>query len=72
MIRYNSSSFTKIPGYYQISGVIDSNEGTLLSNNIPVSACPNDYDNDGVNDNIDVDNDNDGLWIVLNPKEIRI
>ena len=32
-----------------------------MSNNIPVSACPEDYDNDGVNDNIDVDNDNDGL-----------
>ena len=26
-----------------------------------MSACPEDYDNDGVNDNIDVDNDNDGL-----------
>ena len=58
----NSNSFTPTePGYYQISGLIDGCEGSLLSNNIPVSACPEDYDNDGVNDNIDVDNDNDGL-----------
>ncbi len=58
----NSNSFTpNTPGYYQISGIIDNCDGTLLSNNIPVSACPNDYDGDGVNDNIDVDNDNDGL-----------
>ena len=58
----NSNNFTPTePGYYQISGLIDGCEGSLLSNNIPVSACPEDYDNDGVNDNIDVDNDNDGL-----------
>ena len=58
----NSNSFTPTePGYYQISGLIEGCEGSLLSNNIPVSACPEDYDNDGVNDNIDVDNDNDGL-----------
>ena len=36
------------PGYYQISGFLDGCEGTLLSNNIPVSACPEDYDNDGI------------------------
>ena len=58
----NSNSYTPdTPGYYQISGVIDNCDGSLLSNNIPVSACPNDYDGDGVNDNIDIDNDNDGL-----------
>ena len=58
----NSNSYTPTePGYYQISGLIEGCEGSLLSNNIPVSACPEDYDNDGVNDNIDVDNDNDGL-----------
>ncbi len=49
------------PGYYQISGFIDGCDGSLLSNNIPVSDCPNDYDGDGVNDNIDIDNDNDGI-----------
>ena len=58
----NSNSYTPSePGYYQISGLIEGCEGSLLSNNIPVSACPEDYDNDGINDNIDIDNDNDGL-----------
>ncbi|NDB78876.1 gliding motility protein, partial [archaeon] len=58
----NSNSYTPTePGYYQISGLIEGCEGVLLSNNIPVSACPEDYDSDGVNDNIDIDNDNDGL-----------
>ena len=32
-----------------------------LSDNIPVSACPPDTDFDGVNDNIDIDIDNDGI-----------
>mgnify|MGYP005722107601 FL=1 len=58
----NSNSYTPtVPGYYQISGLIEGCEGSLLSNNIPVSACPEDYDGDGINDNIDIDNDNDGL-----------
>ena len=36
-------------------------DGILLSDNIPVSACPPDTDFDGVNDNIDIDIDNDGI-----------
>ncbi|MCH1547203.1 MAG: IgGFc-binding protein, partial [Flavobacteriaceae bacterium] len=49
------------PGYYQISGAVDDCEGILLSDDIPVSACPPDTDFDGVNDNIDIDIDNDGI-----------
>jgi gliding motility-associated-like protein len=56
------NSFTPTePGYYQISGAVDDCEGILLSDNIPVSACPPDTDLDGVNDNIDIDIDNDGI-----------
>ena len=56
------NSFTPTePGYYQISGAVDDCEGILLSDDIPVSACPPDTDSDGVNDNIDIDIDNDGI-----------
>ena len=72
----NQNNYTPTQaGYYQISGFLDGCEGTLLSNNIPVSACPEDYDNDGVNDNIDIDNDNDGLldcFESLGNKEINL
>ena len=47
------------PGFYQLEGVITDCQ-TVLSDNIPVSSCAGDIDNDGVNDNIDNDNDNDG------------
>ena len=56
------NSFTPTePGYYQISGAVDDCPGLLLSDDIPVSACPPDTDSDGVNDNIDIDIDNDGI-----------
>jgi len=39
------NSFTPTePGYYQISGAVDDCEGILLSDDIPVSACPPDTD----------------------------
>ncbi|MED5354286.1 MAG: gliding motility protein, partial [Bacteroidota bacterium] len=58
----NSIDFTPSePGYYQLSGAVENCPGAILSENIPVSACPNDFDGDGVNDNIDIDNDNDGI-----------
>ncbi|WP_188362623.1 T9SS type B sorting domain-containing protein [Flavobacterium orientale] len=58
----NSSYTPTQPGYYYLKAAI-SNCGLeeLISDKIPVSACPNDMDNDGVNDNIDIDNDNDGI-----------
>lgn len=49
------------PGYYYLRATISECGTELESDRIPVSACPGDMDNDGVNDNIDLDNDNDGL-----------
>ena len=49
------------PGYYHISATIVACGTTLISDKIPVSACPDDMDNDMSNDNVDVDNDNDGI-----------
>ena len=49
------------PGYYYVSATIAGCTSPKDSDNIPVSSCPNDTDNDGVNDNVDLDNDNDGI-----------
>ena len=53
------------PGFYQLQGVITDCQ-TVLSDNIPVSGCAGDIDDDGVNNNVDRDNDNDGT---LNSQE---
>ena len=53
--------FPTVPGYYQVKRT-NSNCGTFnYSDKIPVSNCGTDLDNDSVNDNIDIDNDNDGV-----------
>lgn len=51
------------PGLYYLSATIVgcTTTLTLVSDEIPVSDCPIDTDNDGVNDNIDQDLDNDGI-----------
>jgi gliding motility-associated-like protein len=51
------------PGYYQVQGNISGcpSNGFVFSDKIPVSACPTNVDNDEANDNIDIDNDNDGI-----------
>ena len=49
------------PGYYYVKATIASCGTTLYSDQIPVSSCPLNFDNDLVNDNIDLDNDNDGI-----------
>ena len=51
------------PGYYQVQGSIVGCPNTvpIFSDKIPVSSCPEDTDNDGVNNNIDIDLDNDGI-----------
>lgn len=49
------------PGYFHVSATISACGTTLISDKIPVSSCPSDIDNDQVNDNIDIDNDNDGI-----------
>ena len=49
------------PGFYYVKATLASCGTTLISDKIPVSACPTNYDADLANDNIDVDNDNDGI-----------
>jgi len=49
------------PGYYYLSATIASCGTTLISDEIPVSICTLDTDSDGINNNIDLDYDNDGL-----------
>ena len=58
----NSNTYTPTqPGFYQVKGKISNCNTSILSDIIPVSNCPSDIDNDTVNDNIDLDNDNDGI-----------
>jgi gliding motility-associated-like protein len=51
------------PGYYQVRGGISGcpTNGFVFSDKIPVSECPTNLDNDKACDNIDLDNDNDGV-----------
>jgi gliding motility-associated-like protein len=57
--QYTPSS----PGYYQVRGGISGCpiNGFIFSDRIPVSECPTNLDNDKANNNIDLDNDNDGI-----------
>ncbi len=48
------------PGYYEVKGSIIGCD-SFYSDKIPVSNCPTNIDNDLANDNIDIDNDNDGI-----------
>lgn len=57
-----SGSFQpQTPGYYFVRAAISACNTLMESDRIPVSACPADTDSDGVNDNIDLDWDNDGI-----------
>ena len=62
----SSNVETYIPteaGDYRLKGIIDCLENfNQYSGIIPVSICPNDSDNDGIIDNIDLDLDNDGIY----------
>jgi len=49
------------PGYYKIKASLTACGIDFFSDEIPVSSCPSDVDNDLVNDNIDLDIDNDGI-----------
>ena len=50
-----------IPGKYKLIGIIACSNLILESVEVPVSICPEDIDDDGIIDNIDIDNDNDGI-----------
>ena len=58
--EYTPDSF----GSYRLEVVINclSPNSTVYSSTINVSICPNDSDKDGVVNNIDLDNDNDGVY----------
>jgi hypothetical protein len=49
------------PGYYQATRQNAAGCAAISSDLIPVSDCPTDIDNDGVIDNLDIDDDNDGI-----------
>jgi gliding motility-associated-like protein len=49
------------PGYYFVSATIAGCTAPKDSDVIPVSSCPVDSDNDGINNNADLDKDNDGI-----------
>lgn len=49
------------PGYYKVQAAVVSCAAVPPSDDIPVSSCATDFDNDTVNDNIDIDYDNDGI-----------
>lgn len=50
-----------IPGNYYVSAAILNCGTALVSDDIPVSECPTNLDGDLANDNVDLDNDNDGI-----------
>lgn len=56
-----SSHTPTVPGYYYVSATISSCGSPVISDKIPVSSCPTDGDHDGVNNNIDLDLDGDGI-----------
>ena len=58
----NSNTYSPTePGYYKVKATLSACGIELLSDEIPVSDCPADMDNDKTNDNIDQDNDQDGI-----------
>ena len=48
-------------GTYRLKGILDCSESSFYSAEITVSVCADDYDKDGIIDNIDLDLDNDGI-----------
>ncbi|MEY4877124.1 MAG: hypothetical protein RL708_2273 [Bacteroidota bacterium] len=57
-----SNSFTPTqPGYYQATRQNAAGCAAISSDLIPVSDCPTNVDNDIASDNIDIDDDNDGI-----------
>lgn len=49
------------PGFYKVRASISGCGSPIESDEIPVSSCPTDLDGDLANDNIDIDNDNNGI-----------
>ncbi len=49
------------PGVYRLKGFLECTNIDYVSDEITISICPDDFDNDGIIDNIDLDIDNDGI-----------
>jgi gliding motility-associated-like protein len=57
-----SNSYTPTqPGYYQATRQNAAGCAAISSDLIPVSECPSNIDNDLATDNLDIDDDNDGI-----------
>jgi hypothetical protein len=57
-----SNNYTPLqPGYYKVKASLIDCGIDYFSDEIPVSSCPTDNDSDTVIDNLDSDNDNDGI-----------
>ncbi len=54
----SDAGYYKVIAYANCGGVTSTYESDV----IPVSICPPDFDGDGINDNIDLDIDNDGIY----------
>lgn len=62
IVGANASSYSPTqPGYYKVKATLSACNINLFSDEIPVSNCPDNTDNDTANDNYDLDNDNDGI-----------
>jgi gliding motility-associated-like protein len=62
VVATNTLTYTPtLPGYYKVIASLTGCGLPLASDLIPVSNCADDTDNDGINDNIDLDIDNDGI-----------
>jgi len=57
----SSNLVPTLPGNYKLIATINCSGLQFESVEIPVSICPDDYDNDGIIDNKDIDIDNDGI-----------
>ena len=59
-----NSEFTPTEiGTYRVKGIIACDGETVeyYSSEIPISQCPDDFDGDGIINNLDLDQDNDGI-----------
>ena len=66
-----NSKFTPTEiGTFRVKGIIACDGQTVeyFSSEIPISQCPDDFDGDGIINNVDLDQDNDGI---LNSVESR-
>lgn len=57
----NFNYFPTAPGYYKVRATLTECGLDYFSDEIPVSNCPLNSDNDSANNNIDLDYDNDGI-----------